>query len=127
MTFAFRVAESFISLLRTGNQVPQAGSVEIWRPINTTGDAHPIHIHLVQFPVPDRQPFDTTQSPGRLVFTGPRVTPPANERPAFKDTVKAMPGEVTRFIAKFDLPTGTRVKWGPRFRTVTSWSTRTTT
>jgi len=99
-------------------ETPQAGSVEIWRLINTTGDAHPIHIHLVQFQILDRQPFDTTQYPGRLVFTGPRVTPPANERPAFKDTVKAMPGEVTRFIAKFDLPTGTRVKRGQRFRYV---------
>jgi len=81
-------------------ETPQAGSVEIWRLINTTGDAHPIHIHLVQFQILDRQPFDTTQYP------------------AFKDTVKAMPGEVTRFIAKFDLPTGTRVKRGQRFRYV---------
>jgi len=30
-------------------ETPRAGSVEIWRIINTTGDAHPIHIHLVQF------------------------------------------------------------------------------
>src|SRR5262245_4936961 len=97
---------------------PKAGSVEIWRLINTTGDAHPIHIHLVEFQILDRQPFDPEQYPGRLVFTGPRVAPPPEERPAFKDTVKAMPGEVTRLIAKFDLPTGTRVRRGDRFRYV---------
>jgi spore coat protein A len=97
---------------------PRAGSVEIWRLINTTGDAHPIHIHLVQFQILDRQPFDPDQYPDRLVFTGPRVTPPANERPAFKDTVKAMPGEVTRLIMKFDLPRGTRVDRGEKFRYV---------
>jgi spore coat protein A len=99
-------------------ETPQAGSVEIWRLINTTGDAHPIHIHLVQFQILDRQPFDPDQYPGRLVFTGPRVTPPANERPAFKDTVKAMPGEVTRFITRFDLPSGTSARRGQKFRYV---------
>jgi len=99
-------------------ETPQAGSVEIWRLINTTGDAHPIHIHLVQFQILDRQPFDPAQYPGRLVFTGPRVTPPANERPAFKDTVKAMPGEVTRFITRFDLPSGTSARRGQKFRYV---------
>jgi spore coat protein A, manganese oxidase len=99
-------------------ETPRAGSVEIWRIINTTGDAHPIHVHLVQFQILDRQLFDTTQYPNRLVFTGPRVTPPANERPAFKDTVKAMPGEVTRVIASFDLPSGTQVRRGDKFRYV---------
>lgn len=99
-------------------EAPRAGSVEIWRLINTTEDAHPIHVHLVQFQILDRRPFDTHQYPTRLVFTGPRVQPPANERPAFKDTVKAFPGEVTRIIAKFDLPTATLVSHGERFRYV---------
>ena len=97
---------------------PRAGSVEIWRIINTTGDAHPIHVHLVQFQILDRQPFDPSHYPDRLVFTGRRVQPPANERPAFKDTVKAMPSDVTRIIAKFDLPSGTRIDRGERFRYV---------
>jgi spore coat protein A, manganese oxidase len=97
---------------------PKAGSVEIWRLINTTGDAHPIHVHLVQFQILDRQPFDTSQYPARLVFTGPRVQPPPNEQPAFKDIVKTFPGEVTRIIAKFDLPTGTLFQPGEKFRYV---------
>src|SRR6266850_7199170 len=99
-------------------EAPKAGSVEIWRIVNTTGDAHPIHIHLVQFQILDRRPFDPEQFPGRLVFTGPRVTPPANERPAFKDTIKSMPGEVARVIMSFDLPSGTPVRPGDKFRYV---------
>ncbi len=74
-------------------ETPRAGSVELWRIINTTGDAHPIHIHLEsssRFSTASR----STRYPGRLVFTGPRVVAPANERPAFKDTIKALPGEV---------------------------------
>ena len=104
---------------RPVTESPRAGSVEVWRIINTTGDAHPIHIHLVQFQILDRQPFDPDAfAAGSLVFTGDRVQPPANERPAFKDTVKSMPGEVTRVIMRFDLPTGTRVRRGDRFRYV---------
>jgi hypothetical protein len=75
-------------------------------------------------------PFDTEQYPGRLVFTGPRVVAPVNERPAFKDTIKALPGEVSRVIARFDLPSGTETA-GARnsatSSTATSWSTRTMT
>ena len=115
---------------------PRAGSVEIWRLINVTEDAHPIHIHLVHFRVLDRQPFDTSGIdtsvsppviPMPLMFTGARVQPkdePAsrsylrNDQDAFKDTVKALPGEVTRVIARFELPTGTRVRPGDRFRYV---------
>jgi spore coat protein A, manganese oxidase len=99
-------------------ETPNAGSVEVWRLINTTEDAHPIHVHLVEFQILDRQPFDASLYPDRLVFTGPRVQPPLNERPAFKDTVKAFPGDVTRIIAKFDLPTGTPIHPGERFRYV---------
>jgi spore coat protein A len=97
---------------------PKAGSVEIWRIINTTGDGHPIHIHLVQFQILNRQPFDVDQYPQRLVFTGPPVPPGPNERPAWKDTVQSFPGEVVRIIARFDLPTGTHLSRGERLRYV---------
>jgi spore coat protein A len=97
---------------------PKAGTIEVWNLINTTEDAHPIHLHLVQFQILNRQPFDVDQYPANLVFTGPPVAPPANERPAWKDTVQAFPEEVTRIIAKFDLPTGTLVTPGAKFRYV---------
>ncbi len=34
------------------------GTTEIWQIINLTADAHPIHLHLVQFQLMSRQPFD---------------------------------------------------------------------
>jgi spore coat protein A len=99
-------------------ETPRAGSTEIWRIINTTGDAHPIHLHLVQFQILDRQPFDADSFPPRLAFTGPAVPAPSHERGAPKDTVQAFPGEVTRLVARFDLPTGTPIARGDRFRYV---------
>src|SRR5262249_39937194 len=39
-------------------EVPQEGSTEVWEVANLTGDAHPLHIHLIQFQVISRQPFD---------------------------------------------------------------------
>jgi FtsP/CotA-like multicopper oxidase with cupredoxin domain len=37
---------------------PRVGSTEIWEIINLTGDAHPIHVHLVQFQLINRQIAD---------------------------------------------------------------------
>ena len=37
---------------------PALGAIEVWEMHNFTEDAHPIHIHEVQFQVVDRQPFD---------------------------------------------------------------------
>lgn len=82
---------------------PKLGSTEIWRLINLTGDAHPMHIHLVQFRILDRQPFDEDKydATGKVVFTGPRRPPDPNEM-GWKDTVRTLPGEVTRVIMRFD-------------------------
>lgn len=102
---------------------PAAGSTEVWQFINTTGDAHPMHMHLVQFQILNRQPinsagylaaWNTWVAGGRAgprpnladFEAGPAVPPPANEA-GYKDTARAMPGEVLRVVAKFDLPTGT--------------------
>ena len=99
-------------------ETPRAGTTEIWRIINTTGDAHPIHVHLVQFNILDRRAFDLDRYPGDLAFTGPAIPAPSSERHAAKDVVQAFPGEVTRIIARFDLPAGTTVTRGQRFRYV---------
>ena len=61
---------------------PRAGAVEMWQIINATGDAHPIHIHLVQFQILNRQPFNPDQYPSKLVFTGPPVPPAPDEENA---------------------------------------------
>ncbi|HEY3367323.1 MAG TPA: multicopper oxidase [Symbiobacteriaceae bacterium] len=81
---------------------PVLDTIEIWRLINTTDDTHPIHTHLVRFQILDRQPYDVDRfvTTGELVFTGPPAPPAPNER-GLKDTVRANPGEVTRFIARF--------------------------
>jgi bilirubin oxidase len=73
---------------------PALGATEIWELHNFTADAHPIHIHEVQFQVVNRQRF----APGRP------VRPPERWETGFKDTVIAYPGAITRVKAKFDLP-----------------------
>jgi bilirubin oxidase len=70
---------------------PAIGTTEIWEMHNFTEDAHPIHIHEVQFQVVDRQPF------------GEEAYGPEAGETGFKDTVIAYPGEITRVKAKFDL------------------------
>jgi spore coat protein A, manganese oxidase len=70
---------------------PALGATEIWEIHNFTEDAHPIHIHEVQFQVVDRQPFEG----------GPR--PPESWEAGYKDTVIAYPEEITRVKALFDL------------------------
>jgi len=101
---------------------PRLGATEDWRLVNLTGDTHPIHLHLVQFQVMDRTPFDATAyqsaldaaraadpnaanpDPARFV-SGRPAAPDANER-GWKDTVRSNPGEITRLRAKWTLPAG---------------------
>jgi len=40
------------------SELPQEGETEVWEIINMTADAHPIHLHLVQFQIVNRQAFD---------------------------------------------------------------------
>lgn len=96
---------------------PTEGDVEIWRIVNLTEDAHPIHLHLVMFQVLDRTPFDAEgyaeaqqawlagMGPQPVVedfLTGDPIAPNPWET-GWKDTVIANPGQVTRIIAHFDL------------------------
>ncbi|WP_281242098.1 multicopper oxidase family protein [Lentibacillus persicus] len=88
-------------------ETPELNSTEIWSFINITNFLHPIHIHLIQFQVLDRRPFDLDRynKDGRIVFTGPAKPPLSNEK-GWKDTVAAPAGEITRVIAKFGPFTG---------------------
>ncbi|RJP77073.1 MAG: T9SS C-terminal target domain-containing protein [Candidatus Zixiibacteriota bacterium] len=81
---------------------PQLGSTEIWRILNLTEDVHPIHLHLVQFQILDRQPFDVEayMEEDTLIFTGPPAPPQPNEM-GWKDTFHAFPGTMTRIIQRF--------------------------
>jgi len=40
------------------SELPKEGETEVWELINLTADAHPIHLHLVQFQLMNRQAFD---------------------------------------------------------------------
>jgi spore coat protein A len=40
------------------SELPLEGTTEVWEVINLTADAHPIHLHLVQFQLLSRQAFD---------------------------------------------------------------------
>jgi bilirubin oxidase len=71
---------------------PALNTIEVWEIHNFTEDAHPIHIHEVQFQVVDRQPFGGSSRSPETWETG------------FKDTVIAYPEEITRVKALFDLP-----------------------
>ena len=86
---------------------PTLHSTEVWTIINATEDAHPVHLHLAQFQIVSRQRFHAQDFvPGRpetLRVRGRAVGPDANEV-GWKDTVRAYPGEVTRIVAKFDMP-----------------------
>ncbi len=100
---------------------PTAGDTEIWRIVNLTEDAHPIHLHLVMFQVLDRIPFDAEAyaAAQEVYISGGKIGPPPDPlsfptgdpargpeawETGWKDTVIANPGEVTRIIALFDLP-----------------------
>lgn len=43
------------------SELPQVGSTEHWEIVNLTEDAHPIHIHLVQFQLLNRQNIDADE------------------------------------------------------------------
>lgn len=88
-------------------EMPELGSIEIWNLLNLTAFPHPIHVHLVQFQILDRRPFDVARyrNAGEIIFTGDPIPPDPNEM-GWKDTVRATPGQITRIIAKFDGYTG---------------------
>jgi spore coat protein A, manganese oxidase len=85
-------------------EVVPAGTTEVWEVINLTGDTHPIHLHLVNFQVLSRQPFDAENyAGGKPIYTGPAYAPDLNEL-GYKETCRMNPGEVTRILMKFNLP-----------------------
>lgn len=102
----------------------KAGSTEIWEYINPNHDGHPMHVHLVNFQVLNRQPIDAAGyqeqyekwiSGGRKpedkpvlanYLTGPPIPPDPDEALSRKDTVKSYPETVTRIVInEFDPPT----------------------
>ena len=93
------------SWMEAVSEKPKLGDTEIWEIYNFTADAHPIHIHLVQFEVIDRQDLATdaegmSTSPAALVGA-PR--PPEAWETGTKDTLIVYPGTVARVKARYDI------------------------
>ena len=96
---------------------PDVGDTEIWEIYNATGDAHPVHVHLVHFEVINREGFtaDSIEQPviqhngavgvaqrlENIVADGNTRGPGASEETR-RDMVMALPGEITRIKMTFD-------------------------
>jgi spore coat protein A, manganese oxidase len=109
-------------------ETPELGSTEEWVVVNPTADTHPIHLHLVQFQIVNRQAMNTTgyaedwtalnadlalmeddmppwtEQPEELdpepYLEGAPILADPNEQ-GWKDTVQMNPGEVTRIRVRF--------------------------
>ncbi|MDP4170339.1 MAG: multicopper oxidase domain-containing protein, partial [Bacillota bacterium] len=86
---------------------PVINSLEIWNFINLTNDDHPIHLHLVQFQVLNRQNFDLVhyKNTGSIRYTGHPI-PSERQEMGWKDTVRTPPEQITRIIVPFTHFTG---------------------
>ena len=115
------------------SETPKLNTTEQWNIINTTVDAHPMHLHQVAFQLINRETIgQTTDLPplcATSLFTPPLCVTPASTTVAppyqaaavagylpnsiemplpheigYKDTIMCPPGKVTRVIATFDIP-----------------------
>jgi FtsP/CotA-like multicopper oxidase with cupredoxin domain len=120
----------------TDIEMPHVDTVEQWNIINTTGDTHPIHLHLVQFQILSRQRFKVDEfleanypflehsghaNPGPYpppsaddFVTGKPKSPELNEG-GWKDTARANPGEILRIMVPFGANAAPGVPFGNSF------------
>ena len=103
-------------------ETPLLGSTETWEIFNYTADAHPMHLHLVQYQVLGRYMMNQIDSNGDGVVDQLDYTVAADsngdglvndigsalplrpEDTGNQDTVWVGPGEVLKIIQTFDLP-----------------------
>ncbi len=85
---------------------PAVGATEVWEFYNTTGDAHPMHIHEIVFEVVNREGLvlDVNGDVAEPIQLDGIITLPESWESGFKDTVVAYPGQVTRVRAQFNTP-----------------------
>lgn len=117
-------------------EAPVVDTVEQWNIINTTGDTHPIHLHLVQFQLLGRQKFNVNgfleanypesedpatagsgpwPAPSADAFTRGSLKGPDPNETGWKDTVRANPGEITRIRVPFGAAAAAGVPFGNSF------------
>jgi FtsP/CotA-like multicopper oxidase with cupredoxin domain len=89
-------------------ETPQLGATEWWEIYNLTADTHPIHLHLVHMRLLGRhkarvefvaEALRRGQDP--TPFLQGELAPPEPTERGWKDTVRANPGEMTRFAVRF--------------------------
>jgi spore coat protein A len=90
------------------SEFPEEGTTEIWTFVNKTGIPHPIHIHLVQFQILDRQHFTNYDGQGNPIPDHPPA-PPDSYEAGWKDTARLPPNTIMRLIARFTDYTGNYV------------------
>jgi len=114
---------------------PSVRSTELWELINLTAGAHPIHVHLIQFQLVNRQSYDVTAynnavmaaNPDMVLgqgianpvdvtpfLTGSPVVPTSDSNEyGWKDTIRADGNMVTRIIIRFATQDGDHFPFNP--------------
>jgi FtsP/CotA-like multicopper oxidase with cupredoxin domain len=69
-------------------EFPMLGTTEMWEIVNMTGDTHPIHIHLVQFQLLNRQKINAHRYESAFTAANP-VLPATSARPVDRRRIRA--------------------------------------
>jgi len=117
------------------SEKPTQGTTEMWVVFDTTGDSHPIHLHLTQFQLVSRQRFNvdkyledwiaanggeeppfmnpTVNVPDYRVYLHGTPKGPAPNELGWKDTVRMNPGEVTILLVRYAAQDGSAYAFDP--------------
>jgi spore coat protein A len=84
-------------------EIAKLDTIEVWHLVNHFLFPHPIHLHLVNFEILGRKPFDdhSFDANGNYKFVPGSLTPPAAYERGLKDVVRAEPGVVTTIAMQF--------------------------
>ena len=72
--FTVRASARNANVVTGFSELPAEGVTEQWEIVNLTADAHPIHLHLVQFQLLNRQGFNVNKYNGAYALAFPAAT-----------------------------------------------------
>jgi spore coat protein A len=87
-------------------ETPRLGDVEIWEFINLTSEAHPMHVHLLDFLVLSRSRF--------LGFTGSRTNVPSGVRDYIRDRRANQLQDLNAYLDPANVPPVSPYEKGPK-------------
>ena len=108
-----KIAAGGLGWAAPATEIVKLGATEIWEFYNVTADAHPIHLHQVQFQVLGRYEISSSDANGdNVILQGEQAyqndlgkpIPLYPEDLGNQDTVWLGPGEALKVIATFDRP-----------------------